>query len=120
MPLTSSELNNVTDTIVASAITCYPHTGGPGNNGTNNRIGTVSLVLAASNWSNAGGGDVMYEVAINFGVLDADTDQTVTHLSFFRGGAYIAFAEVTPNVTVTAGGTLSVAANQIRINGATT
>ena len=119
MPLSGTELNRLGDSIVEDALTCYAHTGAPGNAGTANRVGTAQT-LAAANWSAAASGDVTYTQAVSFGVLDNSNNQTVTHYSLFRSSAYVGFATLQAAVTVTSGGTFTINANTIRINGATT
>ena len=119
MPLSNPELNRLADSISASDLTCYPHTGAPGANGTTNRVGT-GQTLAASSWSDASGGDITYEQAVNFGVLDATQSRTYTHFTLFRGNAFVAWGTFQAATQITAGGTFSAAANTLRILGATT
>ena len=117
MPLSNTEINRLADNIVASALTCRAHSGDPGANGTNNRIGTASAALAAANWSNAVNGDVTYNAAANFGVLDAGSAQTVSYYVIFRGTAYVSDGAINPPVAVTAGGTFSIDTGTIVLNG---
>ena len=51
MPLSNTELNRLADDIVSAALTCRAHSGDPGANGTNNRIGTAS----AASWRRQAG-----------------------------------------------------------------
>ena len=120
MPLSNTELNRMADDIVSAALTCRAHSGDPGANGTNNRIGTASAALAAASWSNAINGDVTYNAAATFGVLDAANAQTVTYYSIFRGNAFVASEAMDAPVAVTTGGTFSIDTGTIILNGATT
>ena len=119
MPLSTTELNRLADSIVASAMTARPHDGNPGNNGANNRIGTASAALAASSWSGASSGDVMYNAAAAFGVLDAANSQDVTWFSLWRGNAFVHREQMSATVTVAAGGTFTINSGTIVLNGST-
>ena len=119
MPLSDRELNRKADEMVANDLTCYPHNGAPGTNGTANRIGTASATLDAAEWSNAVNGDVLYGVDLFFGVLDPANSHDVTHYSIFRSNAFVSWEEMDTAVTVPAGGTFTINADTIGYNGAT-
>lgn len=116
MPLVDAELNRLANDISASALTAYAHTGAPGNNGTANRVAGVSAALAAANWSAAAGGDVAYNQAISFGVLHASNAITVTHISLFRGNAYVGFVALASSTAVAAGSSFSVNSGTLQVN----
>ena len=117
MPLSNTEINRMADDIVAAALTCRVYSGDPGTNGTTNRIGTASAPLAAASWSNAINGDVTYNAAATFGVLDAANSQTVSFYGIFRGNAFVADGAINPAKVVTAGGTFSIDTGTIVLNG---
>ena len=119
MALSTNELNRIADAIVASDLTCRIHSASPGANGTSNRVGTLTQTLSAGNWTDAAAGGVTYKNDVNFGVVDATTGRTITHLSIWRGSTYIADAQLSAAVSVGAGSTFRVVGNTIRLNGST-
>ena len=124
MPLSNTELNRLADNIVANELRCYIHSGNPGSSGTSNRItpstGDAYRTLAASDWSSASNGDVEYEEDVEYGVLDTSNNQTVQYWSIFRVNAFVASGTISPNITVTAGGTFKINTDTIDLNGSTT
>ena len=111
-----AELNVGVNAITAVAMTCRLHDGIPGNNGTANRIGSLTQNMAASSWSAASGGDSSYDAAVNFGVVDSNSAQTVTHYSRWVGGAYRAWGSIT-STAVPAGDEFSINSGTIQVNG---
>ena len=126
MPLSTVEENRLADSIVASDLTARVHTGDPGNNNAANRIGTITAVAAASMFSAAATGDVMYTADLLFGILDANVDQDVTWWSLSRGNAAVCRGRTVDasnnpeTVTVQAGGTFQLNTGTIRIMGSST
>ena len=120
MPLSDTELNRITDYIVASDFTIRIHDGNPGDDGTANRIGSIERTLTAGKWSAASNGDVRYEDAVAFGNLTADPEVSgeviVRWYSLWRGNFIIREAFSAP-VTVAANTGFSIAINTISING---
>ena len=90
MKLSTIELNRNADYMTASIMSCRIHDGDAGDDdGTQNRIGTLTQNLAVANWSNAANGDVQYNADVPFGVLDASSQQTPSHYSLWRGNDFV-------------------------------
>ena len=110
--------NKMANAAVNADWTARAHVGNPGNNGAANRIaGSPTPVLAVASWSEAAAGDVNYTVALPFGVLDSGVDRDVSWLSLYEGGNWVGNVEVDPSVVVQTGGTFTVNAGTIRLNG---
>ena len=114
--LSTTELNRASDYSVASAMTCRIHTADPGVNGTTSRIGALSEDLAVADWSAASAGDVQYDADLDFGVLHASNNITVSHYSLWRGASFVARGALASNVAVTAGGTFKINSGTIEID----
>ena len=119
MPLSSNELDRLSDSIVASALTCRVHTASPGANGVANRLGSLVQSLPAATWSSASNGDVQYNADINFGVVDSSQARTITHISLWRSTTFVASAQLSAAVQVGAGSTFRIVSGTLRINGST-
>ena len=125
MPLFNIELNRVADDIGASALTIRLHTAAPTNaNPTNGRVTAggglfvSGIVLAASDITVASNGDINNDVALAYGTTSAAAG-TVGWWSAYRGAAPVAFGTL-PSTTIANGGTFTINANSLQINGATT
>ena len=91
MPLSTTELNRLADSIVASTLKIYVNTGSPGANGTANRVSagggsfTAGVDVVASGWSAASGGDVENDAAVDFGTAAGGDPGTITFWSAHSG-----------------------------------
>ena len=110
-----AELNIGVNAITSAAQTCRIHTGIPGNNGTASRIGSLSQNLAAATWSAASGGDSAYGAAVDFGVVDSNSAQTVTHYSRWQGNTFLGWGSIT-STAVPAGDEFSINSGEIAVN----
>ena len=121
MPLFDVELNRLADSIVASDLTAWLFSGAIDMSDlTTNRIGTASATLTAARWTNASSGDVTYQDAVAFGVLDAAALQTVRRVLLRRGNALVSDHAMAADVPVAANGTFTLNAQSLVINGSTT
>ena len=125
MPLFEIELNRIADGIAASALTIRLHTAAPtdaaptmGRTTTGGGSYVSGATLAATNISNASGGDIENTVAIDFGTATADVG-TVTHWSAYRGTVPVAFGTL-PSTAINNGDSFQINANSLQINGSTT
>ena len=124
-PLSTTELNRLADTIVASDLTIYIHTGAPGSAGTANRVSQGGgayqngKVVAAAGWSNAASGDVSNVAAVEYGAANGGNPGTITHWTAFRGNVFVASGVVT-STTVNDGGSFEISAGEVEFLGATT
>ena len=113
-------LNKMANGAVNAAWTARAHTGNPGNNGASSRIaGAPTPALDAGNWSAAAAGEVTYNAALAFGVIDSASARTVNWMSLYEGNNWIGNIEVDPEVDVVAGGTLTINTGTIDLNGMT-
>ena len=125
MPLSTTELNRLADSIVASTLKIYLHTGAPGTNGTANRVNaggglfTAGVDVAASGWSSASGGDVENDAAVDYGTASGGDPGTVIHWTAFRGNAYVGTGAVA-STTVADGDSFEIDAGEIQFLGSTT
>ena len=118
MKLSTIELNRNADYMTASIMSCRIHDGDAGDDdGTQNRIGTLTQNLAVANWSNAANGDVEYNADVPFGVLDASSQQTPSHYSLWRGNDLVGTGDLSASVVVSAGGTFKINTGTIDLNG---
>ena len=125
MPLSATELNRLADSITATAITVFLHTGAPGANGTANRVtaggGAFSsgVSVAAAGWTNASSGDVQNVAAVNYGTATGGDPGTVTFWGAFRASAFVGSGAVT-STTVRDGDTFSINSGEVQFLGSTT
>ena len=95
MPLSTTELNRLADSIVANTLKIRAHTGSPGANGTANRVNAggglfeAGVDVAAAGWTAAAAGDVENVAAIEFGAAAGGDPGTITFWSAFRGNAFV-------------------------------
>lgn len=125
MPLFTRELNALADAIGASALTLWLHTAAPTEADATNGRTTVGgggyesgLAVPATEISNASAGDIMINVAKNFGAADEDVG-TVTHWSLVRGSDGVAYGTL-PSTQINNGDSFTINANTLRILGSTT
>ena len=125
MPLFTSELNRLGDSIVASAVTIRLHTAAPTNASPTNGRTTVGgtgyengISVAAGDWSVASSGDVENDNDIDFGTAD-DAVGTVTNWSAYRGVTPVGWGPL-PSTTIANGDTFKINAGTLQLNGATT
>jgi len=111
--LATPERNRIADDIVSSDLTMRLHTGDPGANGTDNRIGTLVQTLTATHWSDASGGDVTYNAALDFGTVDNNNQQVIRWYSLWRGNTFIGAEEFASAITVAATGTFTIATGEV-------
>ena len=125
MPLFEVELDRLADSIGASTLTIWLHTAAPTEaNPAVNRTSAgggayaAGVALAASGISNASGGDITNNAAIDFGTATANVG-TVTHWSAVRGSAGVAYGTL-PSTTINNGDSFQINAQTLDINGSTT
>ena len=125
MPLSTTELNRLADSIVASTLKIRVHTGAPGTNGTANRVSaggglfTAGVDVAASGWSVSSGGDVENDAAVDFGTASGGDPGTITFWSAFRGNAFVGDGAVAMT-EVNDGDSFEIDAGEIQFLGSTT
>lgn len=124
MPLFTTELNRLADSIGESNLTIWLHTAAPTNGDPDNGRTTVGggayesgATLTAANITNASNGDIENSAAIDFGTADEDVG-TVTHWSAYRGSDPVAYGTL-PSTTINDGDSFSIDANSLEINGST-
>ena len=113
--MADSTLNKAADHITASTLGVRLHSGAPGNNGTDNRIGSVSQDVAASGWSDADAGESSNKAAIDFGVLSNSSNNTVGAYSLWEGNTFRGWADLTSAVTVAANERFSLRAGTVKV-----
>ena len=124
MPLSTTELNRLADSIVASTLTIFLATGAPGSLGTANRVTTgggtygSGAAVAAGDWTDAASGDVENENAIPFGDATADVG-TVTFWVAFRGSAYVGSGAL-ESATIADGDSYEINAGEVQFLGSST
>ena len=124
MPLFTTELNRLADSIGASTLTIRLHTAAPTNGSPTNARTTAGgggyengVTLAASGISNASNGDITNNAAIDFGTAD-EAVGTVTHWSAYRGSVAVAFGTL-PSTAIGNGDTFAINAQTLDFNGST-
>ena len=124
MPLFTTELNRIADSIGASDLTVYLHTVAPTNTSpatgrTNSGGGSYEsgATLAATDISNAANGDFNNDVAVDFGTATADVG-TVVAYSVYRGSAAVGYSTL-PSTVIASGDGYAINANSMNFNGAT-
>ena len=124
MPLFTTELNGLANSIGASDWTIRLHTAAPTNGSPTNGRTTVGgggyengITLDDTDITNASNGDIQNNVAIAFGTADENVG-TVTHCSVYRGNTPVGFVTV-PSTAINSGDTFTINANTLRINGST-
>ena len=124
MPLFTTELNRLADSIGASTLTIRLHTAAPTDaNPTNGRTTAgggafaAGKALAAADISDASAGDIENDSDIDFGAATAAVG-TVTHWSAYRSSAPVAWGAL-PSTVIGNGDSFKINANSLEINGAT-
>ena len=122
MPLFTSRLNLLADSLVSSAVIVYLHTDAPSNaspaNGRTSAGGgayETGISVAAADWSAATNGDVDNDNDIEFGTAD-EAVGTVTHWSAYRSGVGIGFGTL-PSTVIGDGDTFKINAGTLQLNG---
>ena len=125
MPLFTSKLNSMADELVNAAGTLYLHTAAPTDASPTNGRTTAGggayasgLTTAAANWTVAANGDVENSVAFAFGTATADVG-TVIAWSYYKGALPYAHGTLS-STTIANGGSFTIDANTLEINGAST
>ena len=54
--MSEAGLNIAANAITSATVTLRPHTGAPGNSGTSNQVGSVTVAVPASGWTPAAAG----------------------------------------------------------------
>ena len=102
-------------------IRIFCHTGAPGNDGTGSRLASGYLDVPAESWEVRTGinkiGLIRNRIELNFGILDADNDVTLTHLSYWKvDGTFLGWVKLLHNTVISAGDSLRVAVRTLRIS----
>jgi len=123
VPLFTTELNRLADSIGAADLTIRLHTAAPTDaNPTNGRTTTgggaytAGATLAASDITNASDGDIQNSALIDFGTATANVGR-VTHYSAYRGSNPVAYGTV-PETVISSGDRFQI--NTLQILGAST
>jgi len=124
VPLFTTELNRLADSIGAADLTIRLHTAAPTNvSPTNGRVSSGGgrysngATLAATSITNAANGDIQNNAVIDFGTATANVG-TVTHWSAYRGNTPVAYGTV-PSTVIASGDRFQINANSLRIMGST-
>ena len=101
--LAGEALNRAADHLTSGSRAVQLHSDAPGNAGVNNRIGAISLDVAAAGWTDAAGGVAETSADSNFGVLDSDNAVRVEAYSVWDGAAFLGWGDVYQPGTVVVG-----------------
>ena len=121
MPLFTRERNELANYIGRDALRFWLHTAAPTDADPTNGRTTVGgggyeagIEVAATNISDASGGSIEVDVAIDFGTADEDVG-TVTHLSAVRGTDAVGYWTI-PSTTINNGDSFEVNADTVDFN----
>ena len=126
MPLFTSYLNIMANTMVGAAGRVYMHTSAPteadpttGRTAVGGGAYENGVTTAASDWSDAALGDLVNTSAFAFGTAD-EAVGTPTHWSYYLGAVPVAFGtlpQTVPTTVIGLGDTYTMDANSLNITG---
>ena len=111
--MSEAGLNIAANAITSATVTLRPHTGSPGNSGTSNQVGSVTVAVPASGWTPAAAGVSQTRAQTSFGVLSASSVR-VSHYSLWQGATFLGWADLAAAITVAAGRSFVLTAGTVR------
>ena len=96
-------LNLAANDLTNRTLSVRLHDGAPGNAGTGNRIGAISVDIAAGGWTDAVAGAVVTSADTSFGVLSSSGRTDVDAYSVWSGNDFLWWADVYQTGTTTVG-----------------